>query len=394
LVNGNYTQGRSRSCAMPRFGKAGPQTDVIAEAAWRLFKSAPDALPCSQLSLSATEFADAPVAAGKSIARFFAAVPEGQSAEPAAEAAPSAGSVPPGPDAAGAHGVPATGHKRQPRWERVKGTLAHSFARAPGASGARGSGEGVDTGHSAHLATSEQTAQAAHADHALPPGSLREQPVAGSVGLPPPGSALRRSGAPDGTMQHLFAGVPAALAAAEHANLRDQPRSQSEPVTVASSAQHSPVSPVQRPIGRSRTATAAELLARRAAFAAAAESAIAACLASAQTTPQAGGGGATKRTSSSPGAEVAPAESPGQGEPLPRPPGTASVEDAIDISSIDAGKQDRILQEIARRQKAVQPHVGGAGAKRRSGGRGTGKAAKRTNHDPKQLFMERFMGAN
>ena len=385
---------------MPRLGKAGPQTEVIAEAAWRLFKSAPDALPCSQLSLSATEFADAPVAADKSIARFFAAVPEGQPAEPPDAIAHRTGSVPPAPDAAGAHAGPPARHKRQPRWERVKGTLAHSFARVPGATASRGSGDGVDTGHSAHLATSEQTAQAAHADHALPPDSLREEPAAGNSGLPTPSSALPHGGMTDGVGHHLAVGVIAAPA--EHTSLRYQPRSQSEPVAVASPAQHSPVSPLQRPMGRSRTASAAELLARRAAFAAAAESAIAACLASAQTTPQAGSGvpqsasagGATNRATSSPVADVAPGESPELGEPLLRPSSTASVEDAVDISTIDAREQDRILQEIARRQNPVQPHVGGAGTKRRSGGRGAGKAAKRTNQDPRQMFMERFMGAS
>ena len=401
-MNGNYTQGRSRSCAMPRFGKAGPQTDVIAEAGWRLFKSAPDALPCSQLSLSATEFADAPVAAGKSIARFFAAVPEGQPAEPASEAARSAGGEPSRSDAAGAHGGPAIGHKRQPRWERVKGTIAHSFARVPAASVLRGSGDASDTGHSAHPATSEQAAQAADADHAVPPDSLRGEPDAADVVAPMPGGMSPLGAAPDGAMQHLLVESPAAVAAAEHTTVRGQPRSQSEPVAVASPERHSPVSPLQRPMGRSRTATAAELLARRVAFAAAAESAIAACLASAHTSSQAGGGmppsasggGSRYHTDSSPGADVAPAESPEHAEPIQHRPGAASVDDAIDIASIDSREQDRILQEIAQRQKAVQPQVGSAGAKRRSGGRGAGKAAKRTNHDPRQMCMERFMGAN
>ena len=402
LVNGNYTQGRSRSCAMPRLGKAGPQTEVIAEAGWRLFKSAPDALPCSQLSLSATEFADAPVAAGKSIARFFAAVPEGQQAEATSEAADPAGGVPPDPDAAGSHGGPAAGHKQQPKWERVKGTIAHSFARVPGASSARGGGASSDTGHCAHPATSEQAAQAADADHALPPDSMAEVPAGGALPAPAPDSASL-GGAHNGALQQLSAAVDTVgRAAAEHAVLRDQPRSQSEPVTAGRPEWHSAASRLQQPMGRSRTATAAELSARRAAFASAADSAIAACMVSAQPTPQAGGGmshptacgGCGAHHPGSQDVNVAPVRSPEQSEPEQTLPGAASMADAIDLSSIDAREQDRILQEIARRQKSALPSVGGACGKRRSGGRGSGKAAKRTSHDPRQLCMERFMGSS
>jgi len=136
-VNAGYTSGRSKSCAMPRFGKAGPQADVIAAASWKLFQGASDTIPCSQLSISATEFADAPVSEGKSIARFFGAAPsqglqdtgrgstqgtlEGIEGSIAEQKVRSSGgtSVP-----------PAFGGLQQQR-SKLRGTIEHSFARRP-----------------------------------------------------------------------------------------------------------------------------------------------------------------------------------------------------------------------------------------------------------------------
>lgn len=387
---------------MPRFGKAGPQTDVIAEAGWKLFKSAPDALPCSQLSLSATEFADAPVAAGKSIARFFAAVPEGAPAEPPSDSAPPADGADPGGGAAGERGGHTAGQRRQPRWERVKGTIAHSFARVPGAGATHGDAERSDEAPCAPHDGAEQTAHAADAEDALPEDSRREQPAAGTTGAAEASSSLQTSAA-DGAELHLSAAGFRADASGQHVTLQKQPRSRSEPSVPAAKEQRNPVSQPQRPLGRSRTATAAEVLARRAAFESAAESAIAACMLKAQLPTHANGdrhrstpaGGSEVRRASSPPADVAPQESrPHQSEPPLQSAGANSGGDAIDLSSIDAREQDRILQEIASRRKATQPQLAGAGAKRRSGGRGGGRTAKRTNQDPRQLGMERFMGSS
>ena len=403
LVNGNYTQGRSRSCAMPRFGKAGPQTDVIADAGWKLFKSAPDALPCSQLSLSAAEFADAPVAAGKSIARFFAAVPEGPSAEQPQDSALATGSAVPASGVAAQRGGPPAGQRQQPRWERVKGTIAHSFARVPAASATRGDGdvECADEADCAHSDTTVQNAHVTHADDPQPENSRCERLAAdGSAALTTVSLVWPNEGI--NAVHPLPTPDPGVSAPEQPVTLANQARSQSEPSRLDALAQRSVVPPLQRPLGRSRTATAAEVLARRAAFEAAAESAIAACMRSPRMSSQAGGDGPppaaggqseVHHTSSTP-AGVAPIRSRPQQKPLVHPARAPIGEDAVDLSSIDAREQSRILQEIARRKKATQPALAGAGAKRRSGGRSGPRTAKRLNQDPRQLGMERFMGSN
>ena len=414
LVNGNYTQGRSRSCAMPRFGKAGPQVEPVAEAGWKLFKSAPDALPCSQLSLSATEFADAPVAENKSIARFFAAAPEGTAAAQAsADAAAGAGGVE-GASRSGDHsagGSPAA-QKRQPKWERVRGTIAHSFAKAPAAAASPAHELGDQVGAAGDaLGVGRSVAAADQAG--LQPGDgslleLRSASAAASTAadVSKPASEIDNvQPEPGGQNQHpAEAAAVDSDAAATPSTLELPSRSQSEPVQQPEAAVSRLERPLQRPMGRSRTATAAELRARRAVFELAAESAIATCLpeitppcSADQVSAAAADGG---REAQQPGAagrsESAHLES-GRQDQAASPPvqnqGGGSVKDAVDLSSIDTTEQGRILRDIASRRQASRTQPANPSAKRRSGSRG-GRMAKRSNQDPRQMCMERFMGTS
>lgn len=254
---------------MPRFGKAGPQAEVVAAAGWKLFQSASDSLPCSQLSLSATEFIVAPVSGDKSIARFFGGA---QAQGSAAGSSPALSSAHTPAESAPRHsGAASSVALKGPQLKResVRGSIEHSFARAP----------------------------------ALGPGT---RPVA----------------------SHSPSSGPAATDGAQ-------------PIQGWEAGQREPI------MGGI-------------AFPAA----------------QAAFGG-----DSSTAAETAP--------------NGGSAEAPIDLSGIDLAEQSRILQEIAasRRGKAgPAPHAGLRGAKRR----GTGRAAavaKRTNRDPTQTSLSRFMGS-
>ena len=58
---------------MPRFGREGPTAAALTEAVIGLFRKAGDAMPCTRLAVSASEFADGPLADDQgSIMRFFA----------------------------------------------------------------------------------------------------------------------------------------------------------------------------------------------------------------------------------------------------------------------------------------------------------------------------------
>ncbi|KAL4430354.1 hypothetical protein ABPG77_002160 [Micractinium sp. CCAP 211/92] len=82
---------RSKCCPMPRFGPSGPSADVIAEAAFSLFrtKCAAEAIPCNRLAISAADFTDLPGANGSAITRFL--VPKAPAAAGAAGDAGAAG---------------------------------------------------------------------------------------------------------------------------------------------------------------------------------------------------------------------------------------------------------------------------------------------------------------
>ena len=58
---------------MPRFGREGPTAAALTEAVTGLFRKAGDAMPCTRLAVSASDFADGPLADDQgSIMRFFA----------------------------------------------------------------------------------------------------------------------------------------------------------------------------------------------------------------------------------------------------------------------------------------------------------------------------------
>eukprot|EP00891_Asterochloris_glomerata_P006033 jgi/Astpho2/6033/Aster-x1345 len=70
---GNLYGDRSKSQPMPRFGREGPTAAALTEAVIGLFRKAGDAMPCTRLAVSASEFADGPLADDQgSIMRFFA----------------------------------------------------------------------------------------------------------------------------------------------------------------------------------------------------------------------------------------------------------------------------------------------------------------------------------
>ncbi|KAL6761247.1 hypothetical protein V8C86DRAFT_906953 [Haematococcus lacustris] len=66
---------RSVRCAMPSHGREGPSAAALSAAAMVLFRRLPDALPCSRLALSATDFAAPPAEQSKCITRFFSPAP-------------------------------------------------------------------------------------------------------------------------------------------------------------------------------------------------------------------------------------------------------------------------------------------------------------------------------
>ena len=59
---------------MPRFLKAGPTAPIIAEVVIKLFQKCGDAMPCTRLAVSASDFEDGPLTEGQgSITKFFGA---------------------------------------------------------------------------------------------------------------------------------------------------------------------------------------------------------------------------------------------------------------------------------------------------------------------------------
>lgn len=65
---------RSKSCPMPRFLKAGPTAPIIAEVVMKMFQKCGDAMPCTRLAVSASDFEDGPLTEGQgSITKFFGA---------------------------------------------------------------------------------------------------------------------------------------------------------------------------------------------------------------------------------------------------------------------------------------------------------------------------------
>lgn len=59
---------------MPRFLRAGPTAPVIAEVVMKLFVKCGDAMPCTRLAVSASDFEDGPLTEGQgSITKFFGA---------------------------------------------------------------------------------------------------------------------------------------------------------------------------------------------------------------------------------------------------------------------------------------------------------------------------------